>query len=509
MFKFNHFFTLFASYLFLLLWNGYTFGHGDLIEVLPYALWMADQSLYPHDLYIQNTITQVPNERYILAKVFSWFGNAQDWIALIFHFLCSIFLLEGLFQIAKKYIKTEGLIWAAILIPISILYGKNLGGNEMYIPLFTSSTLAKALGIWAIYYFLKKDQKYFQIYLLLILAAIIQPIVSVQLFVLITGVSIVENLFNLSKSKNWRNLFIGIVGYLLTAGVWIFFLNRNFSAGVIDNQLLFDFFEFRDSHHYFPSYFPLKYFMFLVPIFLIGLYYFFKIEIKLFLFFGLALLGLIVFWLGVEVFQISSILSAQWFKTTIWLKAFSFIAIFALLENSFSFLRKNWLDQLITWGIRIGGVIAIVVMMHPFFIFKNRPYDLPFFTLNNADLEISKIAKSVTNKDAVFLIPKDNTHFKYYSQRNSYVDYKAIVHRKSFIPTWYSRIKKVYGIDVSNRRGSADVNELANSFYKNISVEKLNQFSDNGVTHLLTFSNVNLPFEKIGSNEKFVIYKLP
>ena len=491
-----------------MLWNGYTFGHGDLIEVLPYANWMVDNTLYPKDLYIQNTITEVPNERYILAKFFSWFGNAQDWMALLFHFLCSIFLLEGLYRIAKKYIISEGLIWAAILIPISILYGKNLGGNEMYIPLFTSSTLAKALGIWAVYFFLSNDRKYFPSYLLLILAAVIQPIVSIQLFLLITGVYIVDNLFFSDESNKWRGLMIGVIGYLMTAGVWIYFMNRNFSAGVIDNQLLFDFFEFRDSHHYFPSYFPMKYFVLLIPIFFIGLGYFFKTERKLFLFFGLAMLGLIIFWLGVEVFQISSILSAQWFKSTIWLKAFSFIAIFALAEKSFSFLRENWVNQLAKWGIRIVGIMAILIMIFPFSIFQNRPYDLPFFTLNNSELEISQIAKSITNKEAVFLIPKDNTHFKYYSERNSFVDYKAIVHRKSFIPTWYERIQSVYGIEVNDRRRGVDVNEKANQFYKNLSIENIQSFSKKGVTHLLTFKGVKLPFKVIGENESYIIYQL-
>ncbi len=507
MFKLNHFLTLLASYLFLLLWNGYTYGHGDLIEVLPYANWMIDHSLYPSDLYIQNTITEVPNERYVLAKIFSWFGNAQDWVALLLHFLCSLFLLEGLYRIAKKFINSEGLIWAAILIPISILYGKNLGGNEMYIPLFTSSTLAKALGIWAIYFFLQKDQKYFAVYLLLILAAVIQPIVSIQLFVLITGVYFLEQ-FTFDQPKKWTGLIAGIVAYFMTAGVWIYMMNRNFSTGFIDNQMLFDFFEFRDSHHYFPSYFPFKYYVLLVPIFLIGLTYYFKKERKLFLFFGLVMLGLMVFWVGVEKLQISSILSAQWFKSTIWLKAFSFIALFALLEKYLPFLKEDYFDKFVKWGIRLVGLMSIVIMMNPFSIFQRRPYDLPCFDIKNSELEISEMAKSVTDKNAVFLIPKDNTHFKYYSQRNSYVDYKAIVHRKSFIPTWYKRIQEVYGINVRDRREGVAVNQKATLYYKNLSVENLNQFTLKGVTHILTYKEVKLPFEIIGTNEEFIIYQL-
>ena len=519
--KYLHYCLLLFAYLFLLIWNGYTFGHGDTIEVFPYAKWLIDNTLYPHDFFIQNTIQQVPNERYILAQFFSWTGNAMPWVALILHFLCSIFLLEGLHRVAKKYIQSEILIWLAILLPISIFYGKNLGGNEMYIPLFTSSTLAKALGIWAMLYFLQN--KILIVYILLAIAAFIQPIVSIQLFVLVTGVAFLSRFdFHSPLELSPKKLIQGvtesqtlkpIIGYLLTAGVWVFFMNKNFASGEIEKALLFEFFEFRIPHHYMPSYFPIKIYFTLIPLFFIGLYFFYKKEIKLFWFFVLAMLGMLVYVLGVENFQIPSIMAAQWFKTTIWLKAFSCIAVFALLENK---VLNRLESKLILKGqFFLVGIIFIFVIFKTPMKLQSLPYDLPFlqnlFTEKlgeNAEITIAKLAKEKTPKDALFIIPIGNTHFKHYAERSTYIDYKAVIHRKSVIPTWYQRVQEVYGIDIKTRREKRNMEGIANDFYKKRTLQDLEYFAKKGIDYWMTFKEVDLPLEKIAENEKYVIYQL-
>ena len=532
--NFQHILLLLSAYLFLLVWNGYTYGHGDTIEVFPYAKWLNDNSLYPFDFFIRHTVQQVPNERYILAQFFSWTGSAMHWVAFLLHFLCTIFLLEGLFRIAKKYITSEFLIWVAILLPISIFYGKNLGGNEMYIPLFTSSTLAKAIGIWAIYFFLKEKNKHILlVYILLAIAAFIQPIVSVQLFVILTGVIILSKFdFQSTLKLNWKDSIqgltesqilkktgLGILFYLLTASVWVFLMNKKFSSGEIEKALLFDFFEFRVPHHYMPSYFPLKNYFALGSLFLIGIYFFHKNPVptiagskkELFWFFVLALLGLVFYTLGVEVFQVSSIMAAQWFKTTIWLKAFSFIALVALFEKVLglkSTPRTLILEALekLKLGFFIVGIFSIYAILNPFGRFQVFPYDLPFSKNNNAEITISELAKQHTPKDALFIIPMTNTYFKHYAERSTYIDYKAVIHRKSVIPTWYQRVKEVYGIDINTRRTRTNLYAIGNDFYKKRTLQEVQAFAKKGVDYWITFKEVDLPLEKIVTNEKYVIY---
>ena len=510
--KSNHLLLLIASYLFLLALHGYSYGHGDTIEVYPYAKWMMDGTLYPSDFYIQNTIQLVPNERYLLAVFFSWTGKWMPWVALLFHFLTCTFLLEGLYRIGKKFIMSEGLLWLAILTPVSLLYGINLGGNEMYIPFFTSGTFSISVCVWAILFFLEQDHSnsnYWKTYGLLIIAGFIQPIVSIQLFVILSGVLVLEQMLDFSKDgfKLWTPI-ICCVAYLLTTGVWIYYLNSNFSSGSLSNAALFEFFEFRLPHHYKPSYYPIKHYLFLIPVILIGAFYYMKHNRRLFLFFVLALLGMIVFTIGVEGIEHSSILAAQWFKTSLWLKAFALIGITSLVESNLSILRDNRINKAAVMGVMIAGIWAILVFINPGSIFSKRYLDFPFYEVSDAKTTISRIAKANTSNDAIFLVPMTNTHFKFHSERSTYVDFKAVIHRGSVIPTWYERVQELYGINIDDRKKGVNLYQKGTEFYKNLSPEDLSQFSRKGVSHILTFKGINLPFEVVGENEEYIIYQL-
>ena len=288
----NHFFLLLSAYFILMAWNGYFYGHGDMIELLPYAKWLNDSTLYPNDFFIQNISVQNFNERFVLAYLFSLFGNAMPIFAFFLHFLCSLFLLEGLYRIARIFIQSKAIIWAAILIPIAPLMNWNLGGNEMYIPMVVSGTVAISMTIWAIYFFLKKDQgnrNYWYAFVLLALAACIQPLVSFQVFLLLSGVLVLQTIF----PKLWPSTLVRkkpidllpILFYLLTGGVWIYLINSHFSEGEIENELFFEFLEFRLAHHFFPSYFSKKSALLLFPLFLGSMIFYFKKNRDLFWFY--------------------------------------------------------------------------------------------------------------------------------------------------------------------------------------------------------------------------------
>ncbi len=527
--NYKHLLTLFLAYLILLAWNGYLYGWGDMIELLPYAKWLNDSTLYPSDFFIQNISSNSANERFVLAYLFSLIGN--KWMAIgamILHIVCGMFLLGGLFRIAKLFIQSDGMAWVAILIPFVPLMNWNLGGNEMYIPLITSSTVAKSIAIWAVYFFIKKDKKGredWYVYILLAIATFIQPLVGLQLFLILTGVGVLFFLFGRNKSfQNFEFLkdssnstfsIFPILFYLLTAGLWIFLLSRDFAHGEIDNRLFFDFLEFRIPHHFIPSYFSKKAALVLIPLFVFGLFYFYKKNKNVFGTFVLALLGLLIYTIGVEVFEISVIVSSQWFKTTIWLKSFSVIAFVAFLENKISFFRRESFSKVGVWGVRFLGVFSFVMLLNPISIFKNKAYDFTFLPKKyqtgwsaDSDIEISKIAKATTPKDALFIIPASNTHFKFYSERSTYIDYKAVIHRKSVIPIWLERIKAIYGIDVETRRSGQDNVMKGNEFFRNLSITDLTKLSEKGIGYLLTFKDVVLPFDKIGENADYVIYKL-
>lgn len=506
--RWEHLIGLLAAYLLLLVWNGYVYGHGDMIELLPYAKWLIDNTLYPHDFFIQYISDQSINERYILAYCFSWFGKWMPQMASLLHLVCGIFLLEGLFRTAKIFIRSRGLVWLAILIPFVPLMNWNLGGNEMYIPLITSSTVAKTFGIWAVYFFIKKTE--FRnggwcVNILLSIATVIQPLVGLQLFLVLTGVRVLNVIF--TKKIEWRE-FIPVLFYVFTGGVWVFWLQKDFAAGGIDNRLLFDFLEFRLSHHFIPSYFSKKAAIVLLPLFGWSLYFFYRKNRDVFWLFVIALLGVLIYTIGVEWLEQSTIVSSQWFKITIWLKSLSVIGLVSFLESKIHLLRAALVQKIIIRSLQVIGLISIILIFKPVSVFKAKPYDFFFLDKKNAAIEISEIAKAKTPRDALFIIPMDLTHFKNYSERSTYIDYKAVIHRKSVIPIWYERIQEIYGVNINTRRSGQDNVMVGNQNFRNLTMEQLQQFRGKGIQYLLTYREVELPLEQIGANEKYLIYKL-
>ncbi|MEM6966455.1 MAG: DUF6798 domain-containing protein, partial [Bacteroidota bacterium] len=463
-----------------------------------------------------------------------------------------LFLLAGLFRIGKVFIRSEGLIWVAILLPFSLFFSWNLGGNEMYIPLVTSSTVAKAIGIWGVYFFffpywflssasplsdklrnpskeksegrnalkghkLFEDYQYFWFaFVLLGMATFIQPLVGLQLFLILSGVQVINflwekkhNGFKKIDKTNWR-IFHPLLFYLATAGVWVYFLQSHFASGTIDNWLLFDFLEFRLSHHFIPSYFSKKAAIVLLPLFAWSLFYYFKKSKAVFFYFVITLLGILIYTVGVEIVKNATIVSSQFFKATIWLKSFSFIALMATVESWIPFFQKNIVSKMMTWGIRLCGILTILLILNPVGIFKQRPYDFFFLNKNrvNSIIEIAQIAKAKTPKDAQFIIPIWNTRFKNYSERSTYIDFKAVIHRKAIIPIWYQRIQEIYGINVATKRSGKDIQAEADKNYRAITIEDLRRFHQRGIQYFLTYREIDLPLERVGQNDDYVIYKL-
>jgi len=126
----------------------------------------------------------------------------------------------------------------------------------------------------------------------------------------------------------------------------------------------------------------------------------------------------------------------------------------------------------------------------------------------SCDCYATKIAKENTPKDALFIIPMDHTHFKNYSERSTYIDYKAVIHRKAIIPIWYERIQEVYDVNIETRLSGKDNVMIGNQNFRKLRIEDLKIFSEKGIQYILTYKEVNLPLERVGENEKYVIYKL-
>lgn len=496
-----------ACTLLLLFRHGYTFGSGDQSEMLPYAKYLIDNSLYASDFYIQSIASWVPNERYVFSAFLSFFGDKMDWAAFGLHFGVTMLLVLGLYRLAKEGLDTEGGRWLAVLMPVMVLYGVNLGGNELYYNALLPSYVAQVMGVWVFVFAMRGEA--LPTFVLLMLMTYVHPLIGVQLWLLVNLSFLTMRLLR-KNEVNLVSLLIFNVLYLSTAGFFIYKIKSGFDAGSVNNQQFLDIIRFRAAHHYFPDAFPLKNWFILALPFYIG----WRLTSDTVSYvFRWILVGSIVYILGIYIFKNPTPLSMQWFSTTVWVKMFSFIITFTLIKK---LMDKSYLYEilfkpkhLILNILMVLSLLSVVLMLPQYRLLKNKPYDFPFFKTENAEVNISKLAKEKTPPDALFLILSDLSEFRYWSERSSYVDYKATNHRQAAFVEWYNRIQQVYKISLENRLKGENLTFLANYNFQALRTEDFKQLAKNQhITHIVTYKNVDLKFKRIAENDVYVIYKL-
>ncbi len=491
----------------LLFRHGYTFGSGDQSEMLPYAKYLINNQLYSSDFYIQSIASWVPNERYAFSLLMSLFGDNMNWAAFGLHFATTMLLFLGLYRLAKEGLDTEGGRWLATLMPVMVLYGVNLGGNELYYNTFLPSYVAQVMGVWVFVYAMRGAA--LPTYALLMLMTYVHPLIGIQLWVLI-NLSFLTMRVLRKNAVNLISLLIFNALYLSTAGFFIFKIKSGFDAGSVNNQQFLDIIRFRAAHHYFPDAFPLKNWLILALPFYLGwrltsdtVSYIFRWIVA----------GAVVYMVGIYLFKNPTPLSIQWFSTTVWVKMFSFMITFTLIKK---LMDKSYLYEILfkpkylILNILIAlSLLSVIFMMPQFRLLKNKDYDFPFFKTENAEVNISKLAKEKTPPNALFLILSDLSEFRFWSERSSYIDFKATNHRQTAFVEWYNRIQQVYKISLADRLKGEPLTYLANYHFQQLTTDDFKQFAKNQhITHIVTYKNVVLKFKRIAENDKYVIYSL-
>ncbi len=500
--------VLISIYILLIVRGGYEYGRNDSMQ-LSYSVFLHDNTLYPNDLYIQEISKTIPNERYFFSSLLSFFGNLK-YITLIGHFIMSLLLFFAVDKITSLYIKKiEGFKWLVQIFLFIILYDINMGGNELYYNNFFVSLISKTIGLWAVYYILKN--KYLLAFVLISLSTFFHPIVGVQLFIIFSVIILVDILVK-QNYKSVKQFVFPVLFYLLTAGVWLVWLKFNFADKQLNNNEEFFniFFKFRNSHHYMPSYFPLKSYLILIPLNIFGLIYFYKKEIKLFIFYITVIIISLIFTIGVEVFHSVEIASFQWFKSTIWLKLFSIIAVFAFVEKYFLFLTKRIFVNIYK-GLffALSAICLSLILFNTEMLPFNVCFDFGKQLQNDKAVAISLDAKKLTNKDALFVQPLRFTELKFYAQRSSFVDYKTPVHRKAALNKWYNRVELLYNLDYKAYNKTYNIDSIANKYYISLNEEFFKDLAKkNQISHILTFKEHKLDFKIISENELYRIYEI-
>ncbi|KAA3624829.1 MAG: hypothetical protein DWQ02_22585 [Bacteroidetes bacterium] len=489
-------------YVVLLLAHGYVFGHQDLIEITGYLNYLDDPTLYGKDFYIQNITARIPNERWMFVQVLDFFNIRSPWSFLVAHFVVAVTMLSGLILIAQHLIKDHLFAFLAVFATTVVFYKINLGGNEIYYNTLTSSLVSKAIATWSIFFLLRN--KVTTAILMLIPTSFIHPLVGIQLFLIFSAIISVQQIKAGKFLAELRKLW-SIPAYLLTAGIWLFFLQQQFSEGSLSDATFFEIISFRLAHHFIPATFGLKNYLILSPLIIFAWIYFWKKSQTLFWFFNFSILGLLVYTIGVEIFNNALFLSTQWFKTTIWLKFFSMMAVSALAYDLF----QKYIPRL----IKPFTIIFLVALTgFTLLLFRKLPdrhitsFDMPWKGQYNDEIAMARLAQRVTPEDALFVTPAYFTHLKYYGMRSTYVDYKAMVHHKTVLPEWYKRVNEIYMFNNTTNMNSSQ--RVSSPLTTMITSPDWISFSALGITHLITDEPIDLDATLLGQKGKYYLYEL-
>lgn len=487
----------------VLLWHGYQFGRNDQVETLPYVLKLANPQLYPSDFFLENLSFKIPNERWAFAMFLKPFIRVLPLAVLFLHIFFLWLLLAGLFKITYAILRKQTLAWLVVLASMLPGYMITLGDVDVYYNTFQGGNIALAFATWALYFAVFRKH-WLAASLLFALATPFQILVALNFFIWLGLYLLYQTVIQKVDLKVL--LGYGFL-YLLTGGLYFIavVVQKEMNTCGIDSKTYFDvIFDFRNTHHFLIETFPFKRTLVFVTMFLIGLWIAGRGYRTVFVLLAIAALLLCIYIPVTSFLRIANVASFQFFILTGHLKLLAFaLIVYGVLKTVNVFVNP---------GSKM--VLTVVLML---FITAGilratyQPFDISSKQLKqNPEIDICIAAKSLTPADALCLQPFSFSAYKYYSQRSSYVEFKASLHQRCGITEWMRRLAVVYGISPAIKEKGFHLQNIADTHYNSLSTEKWEQLKSEGITHFI-YPNAFKPetaCELLYKNSEYVLYRL-
>jgi hypothetical protein len=464
----------------LILRYGYTFGTNDHIELLPYVLFLKNPMLFPHDLFMQSLNASLPNERTMMVHLLLPFADHLRLTIFLFHFLNTVLLVLALIKLAGRFIDNKYVTWLAVFVSVLVLNDKGLGNVDLYTPSIQASDLSCMIIAWALNVFL--DRKYLLASILMSVATYIHVLEGFDVMAVLCGVILLKYLWDKEITLTQVLVFIGVFGVLVMPYLLFIYRVKTSGAGALTSHELFEImFAFRHPHHFIFSTFPL--FNKLLFIFCItsSLLYFNSRSNTLFQFVAISAVGIFIYIICVDLLHIVFIANFQWYKVVQWTKFMGIVAAFAYVSSYFSayFSDKN---RKMDYTFMILGAIAFCFM---FTQFAEGTFDTGYKQCNENEIALCKKIKELTPIDAVFVQPFEMTALKFYGQRSSYVEFKAIAKNQKDLKIWYERIQEVFGLNYNTDRNGFNMQWKADDHLDDLNNDQLTALKREGVTDII------------------------
>lgn len=468
--------VLLCCYAFLILCNGYLFGYGDQVEVLPLVYQYFNPTLYAKDFFVQQYLVSGSWIRDGLVW-FSLPGNfigMENWYLLL-HFSFSMLLITGVFKVLQTLTADVVQISVAICTILGLTFGYIPGDNEIWYPQVIPSLISEALLIWAFYFYTRKIPLFW--ILIIVAAACFQPLSALQVLVIF----VVAEVFEAIKG-NWQRIsgqkIILIVLILIASCGGLLYMYLRLTHSMAD---MIPYLMWRLPHHFDPIQFSVKSWLVFGVLVIPGLIYLYTLRSRLFVPLVIALLGALLYALFYQI--VPEIILTQWYKSMLWVKTIAggatLIYLMKQLQQSRVTKRKSYLFIVLI-------VLVLGVWKGPLTWVE---YDLPLVHQEmNDEVKIAKSASRLLPLDAVVAIPVANSTFKIFAKRSCYVDYKSTVFSAGVFNEWMTRLGQLYGASLLSRQGRADLGAM-DRYYNNI-IRDRDFLTTLGITHVLTIQEI-------------------
>lgn len=482
----------------LLFAQGYVFGYGDLEEMNSIAMNMADPTLFSKDLFVQDALLMGINHRSFCAFLISFLGlSLIPWLAFLWFLFSAVLLLTGLIKLVSTTTQKPVIIFITLLATCLITYDLNLGGHDLYSNGFGGTLLAEGLLAWAWYFLIR--QQYIQMSLLSVAATLAHPLEGVQFFAISSALLL---WLSFSKDRPPKAWWLSLPIYVFTAGIYVLITLLAVSGGQEDVQAHIDMaYYFRNPHHFDILSFSKKGALLMLLLMAFGLPALWKQNKFIAKASIIVLLGMLVYTIGTLGFRQHLVFNTEWFRTNIWLKLFLIMALVKKLEP---YIPEKWSRLRHSHAYPF---LALFLVSLSFPIAEDKQF--PWFGTQKKSQEIALKAKSILPKDALVLFPLSVNDFRCFSERSGYVGMKAMPLRKEGMRMWYERVNKAFGQHLGTGLWGFKMVPPADQYLRQLTYHELMKLKKDGVTHLLTFAEVNyLGLRKLASNSAYALYEL-
>ena len=265
------------------------------------------------------------------------------------------------------------------------------------------------------------------------------------------------------------------------------------------------YFKFRAPHHFMPSYFitweAVVFFMMLIW----AIWNSYKSHFLISSILSIIGVGALVYVVSVQFFDSQFIASTQWFKTMQWAKLFIGLSLIAMLDPMLRKIQFKMPSAFILSASIISLVGIVILFKFPQLHPLKKQNGLVQKASNNA---LFSFVKENVHQNASFIIPIDNTDFKFGAERSVYVDYKSINPKPAFVQVWKERIENVYGSFSEDAVGFKFYSPATNH-YNSLTDQDFAYLMSKGVSHAL-FDNqkINKNLRLVYQDENNFVYAL-